>query len=267
MLSVRIAAASFMFAAAPALWAQEPADPGPICTDRPTKSNAACTVPKGMFQIETDIFNWTRTEAGGARADVYLYTNPTLKYGLTDSSDIELNIAPYVEVETRAGGVRTSRGGPGDLVLRYKQRLTAADAKTQIGLIPFVKAPTARRGIGNGEWEGGIILPVNIALGGATLTIVPELDLLADSNDPGDRHVQFQGLANLAFAVAPRTTLAVELWTAQNFDPAGTVRQYSADAAITYLINDNLQLDCGGNLGLNRATPDLQLYLGLSTRF
>lgn len=267
MTFVRFAVASLALAAAAPAFAREASGPGPICTDRPTKSNAACTVPKGMFQLETDLFNWTRIEAGGVRADVLLYTNPTLKYGLTDSSDIELNIAPYVEVRTRAGGARTSQGGVGDLIVRYKQRLTAPDAKTQVGLIPFVKVPTAERGIGNREWEGGVILPVNIALDGATLTLVPELDLLADSNDPGDRHLQFQGVVNLAFAIAPKTTLAVELWTAQNFDPVDTIRQYSADAAISYLVNDTLQLDFGGNFGLNQATPDVQLYVGLSTRF
>ena len=37
--------------------------------------------------------------------------------------------------------------------------------------------------------------------------------------------------------------------------------------AVTYLVNDDLQLDIGGNFGLDQATPDLQLYVGLSTRF
>lgn len=91
--------------------------------------------------------------------------------------------------------------------------------------------------------------------------------LLADSLEPEDRHVEFQGLFNLAFPLAPRTTMAVELWTAQNWDPSGMVRQYSADAAISHLLNNNLQIDFGGNLGLNQATPDVQLYAGVSARF
>lgn len=33
------------------------------------------------------------------------------------------------------------------------------------------------------------------------------------------------------------------------------------------LHDDDLQLDIGGNFGLNQATPDFQLYVGLSTRF
>lgn len=243
------------------------ADPGPICTDRPTKSNAACTVPEGMMQVEADLFSWTRLAAGPARTDVLVYTNPVVKYGLGPNSDIQLNIAPLVEVRTRADGQTISQRGVGDLTLRFKQRLTGPNSRVQVALLPFVKAPTAERGIGNGEWEGGVIVPVQVPVGKATLTLVPQVNLLADALSPDDRHLEFQGVVNLAYPVAPRTTMAVELWTSQNWDPAGTVRQYSADAALSYLLNDELQLDIGGNFGLNRATPDVQLYVGVSARF
>ena len=40
-----------------------------------------------------------------------------------------------------------------------------------------------------------------------------------------------------------------------------------ADVAIAYLLRPTLQLDLGANFGLNRLTPDEQVYVGLSTRF
>ena len=242
-------------------------NPGPICTDRPTKSNAPCTVPEGMVQVEADLFSWTRIATGPARADVLVYTNPVVKYGLGSNSDIQLNFAPLIKVRTRAGGQTVSQIGVGDLTVRFKQRLTGPDSRVQVALLPFVKAPTAERGIGNGEWEGGVIVPVQVPVGTATLTLVPQLNMLADALAPEDRHFEFQGVANLAYPIAARTTLAVELWTSQNWDPAGTLRQYSADTAVSYLLNDALQLDVGGNFGLNRATPDVQVYIGVSARF
>jgi hypothetical protein len=241
---------------------------GPICTDRPTKSNGACTVPKGYFQLEADLFGWTRFDSGPVRSDFYSYPSPTLKYGLTSRSDIQVTLPTYVEARTRAFGFRFRDGGFGDALVRYKHRFTDAGASTQVAAIPYVKVPVAERDIGNGEWEGGLIVPVSFELGGGTsLTLAPQLDIVADSDDPGDRHLAFQGVANIAFSVLPRTTLAAEIWTAQNFDPVRTFRQYSADAALTYLVNDDLQLDVGGNFGLNRLTPDVQLYLGVSKRF
>lgn len=239
----------------------------PICTDRPTKSNFACTVPKGQVQIESDIAFHSIQRGGGARTDVTLFTNPTFKYGVGDATDLEANISPLVRVRTRAGGVVTTQESVGDLTLRVKQRLTPTDRAVQVAAIPYVKVPTAERGVGNREWEGGVIAPANISLPqGWTLTLVPQLDVLLDGDGRG-RHVQLQGVVNLGRQIAPDLTLYGELWTAQNFDPAGTVRQYSADAALAYLVTPTLQFDVGGNFGLNRATPDAQLYVGVSTRF
>jgi hypothetical protein len=104
-------------------------------------------------------------------------------------------------------------------------------------------------------------------MGAATLTLVPQFALLSSSLEPDERHVEFQGIVNLAYPLSTRTTMAVELWTSQNWDQAGTVRQYSADAAISHLLNDALQIDIGSNFGLNQATPDLQVYAGISARF
>lgn len=253
--------------AAPAAAAADPAGPAPICTDRPTKANAACTVPAGSFQLESDVVNWTRISSGGVQTDVSLYTNPTLKYGLGATTDVELNIAPYVNARTEAGGAHDTIGGVGDLIVKLKQTLTASDSKVQVALIPFIKAPTAKLGIGNREWEGGVAAPVVFALPqGFTLNFGPEVDILADGDLSGGHHAQLIGVANLAKSVG-KATLYAELWTAQNFDPAGTVRQYSADVAVAYLLTPVWQIDAGGNFGLNRNTPDAQAYLGLSTRF
>lgn len=242
------------------------ADDQSICTDRPGKGNGACTVPAGAVQLETDILNWTRIDQGGTRTDQLLYTNPVLKFGLTDSSDLQFNLTPYEQVWTRTGNVTDRSSGIGDLFIRYKQRLTGASANTQVAIIPFIKLPTARHDIGNGEVEGGLALPVNINLPkGFTLNFSPEADLLADANGSG-RHLNLQNIVNVGKQIG-KVTFAVELWGQQNFDPAGTVQQYSADLMVTWLARKTLQFDAGANFGLNRNTPGIQLYAGVSTRF
>lgn len=241
--------------------------PTPICTDRPTKANVACTVPAGDVQIEADAINWTRLSAGGVDTDTILYTNPTIKYGLGPTTDFELNIAPYETVHTHGQGASATLGGIGDLYVRVKQRLTAADAKTQIALIPYVKAPTARFGIGNRRVEGGVILPVIFTLpSGFSLNFGPEIDVL-ENGDRSGHHANLTSLVNLSHAVGKKGTIYAEFWNAQNLDPAGTIRQYSADVAYAYLISPLLQIDLGGNFGLNRFTPATQVYAGISTRF
>jgi len=239
----------------------------PICTDRPTKSNFACTVPRGQVQIEADGLTWISTSTGNVRSDQLLFSNPTIKYGLTGSSDIQLNWVPFTRVRNRdAAGRITTLLGTGDATLRFKQRLTGADGTFQLALLPFVKLPTAGRGLGNGKLEAGLAVPINIsAPGGWTVTLGPQLDLLADADGRG-RHAGVTGLVNIAKQLGA-FTLYNELWTNQNFDPAGTVRQYSYDVSLAWLARPTLQVDIGANIGLNRETPGLVAYVGVATRF
>jgi hypothetical protein len=62
-------------------------------------------------------------------------------------------------------------------------------------------------------------------------------------------------------------TLSAELWGMWDWDPAGTTRQASVDGSAAYLLNKAVQLDAGANLGLNRQTPDVEIYAGFSIRF
>ena len=239
----------------------------PICTDRPTKSNFACTVPKGQVQIEADGLAWISNSAGGTRTDQLLFSNPTIKYGLTSSSDIQLNWVPFTRVRSRdAAGAVSKLSGIGDVTVRFKQRIGRPDAAFQLAVLPFLKLPTARTGIGNGKVEGGVAMPINISVpGGWTVTLGPQLDVLADVDGSG-RHMGITGLVNIAKQIGP-FTLYNEIWTSQNLDPSGTVRQYSYDVSLAWLPRSALQLDVGANIGLNRATPDLVTYVGISTRF
>jgi hypothetical protein len=242
------------------------AQEAPICTDRPAKANAVCTVPAGRFQIETALLGWSRLDDGGARLETLYVGASALKYGLSGRSDLQLGVSPLVRIQTDQDGDRSTLSGVGDLVVRYKHRITADGTPVQVALIPFVKLPTARRGIGNREWEGGVAAAVSVPVGKATVTFGPEADLLADGAGHG-RHVALVNLINLSASVAPRLSLAGELWTNINYDPAGTLRQASADLALAYAMSDDFQLDAGANAGLTKATADIELYAGASFRF
>ena len=249
--------------------AAPPADASPaaICTDRPGKNTSACTVPEGTFQLETDLINWTRFDFEGTRTDTILYTNPTFKYGLTSSTDVQVNIAPVQSIRTRDDSGVSKIHGVGDLFLRVKQRLTAPDAKAQFALVPFIKVPTAKFGIGNRKFEGGLVGTGVFTLSKEySLTLSPEVDDLENADLSG-HHAQLVAALSLAKTLSSKLTANAEVWTSQNYDPSGTVRQYSFDGALAYVASPNLQFDGGVNLGLNRFTPGVQAYVGVSRRF
>ncbi|PNS08103.1 transporter [Solilutibacter silvestris] len=268
LLATLLATAGLMALSAQARAADSDTQQIPICTDRPTKANVPCTVPKGQWQLETDVGNQIVDRQPVTRTETLYFTNPTIKYGIGTRTDLQLNWAPDIRIRTndRATDERHSLSGGGDVYVRLKTRVFEND-RVSIAAIPFVKAPTARTGIGNGMWEGGVALPVGITLPSSfTLTLGPEVDALANSGGNG-RHAAVVNLANLSHPLGSRTTFYVEMWSMSNRDPSGTVKQSSADIAVTWLATPTLQLDAGANFGLNDATPHSQVYVGLSRRF
>ena len=250
----------------PALAAPK-ADLSPLCTDRPTKSTGPCTVDSGHWQVETDLADLTLQKLDGVKTRASVAVSPTLKFGLTPTLDLELNPSPYLASTTSTGGVRTSLSGWGDTSLRLKSAI--ALGKASVAISPFIKLPTARKGLGNGKVEGGVIIPIQFALSDTLqLLFDPEVDAL--ENDKGDgRHLNLAGLVSLTKAVSSSTSLSAELWGASNVDPSGAIRQVSLDLGVAWIPawNSNLQWDTGVNLGLNRETPQQQVYVGLSRRF
>lgn len=243
------------------------ADDG-ICADRPGKSSETCTVPAGHWQIETGLADWALRRGGNERETLLVLGETTVKYGLDAKSDIEVDLTPWERTTSRAGGIHDSAAGIGDVYVNYKRQLTASDAPFQVTLLPFVKIPTAKRSLGNRKFEAGLLVPMGFPLGKSpfSVNLTPEFDLVADEDGHG-LHASMSQVASLGWELSPRLNVAGEIWGQWNWDPAATVRQYSADASIAYLASKNVQLDAGANFGLNRETADIELYTGVAMRF
>jgi hypothetical protein len=242
-----------------------------FCTDRPPKANLPCTVDAGHIQYEADIVNWTNVHTGGVTTNTYLFANPTLKIGLTNTTDLELNMAPVETVSTRSAFGKQTLTGVGDLFVRVKANLAGAEGGDfQAAIIPYVKVPAAMPGIGNQAVEGGMIAPISFALPrDFTLLFDPEIDILRNQADFG-KHTSYQTLANLSHALSSSVTGYVELWGQIDADPANTTKQASLDLSVSWIAwpnLPNLQFDMGSNIGLTPATPRIQVFLGISQRF
>lgn len=244
------------------------ADTAPICAARPGKSTPACTVPAAHFEIETGLADWSLQRGGGERDTSLAIGETTFRYGLTDRSDIEVDVTPWQRSTARVGGVTDSASGFGDITIGYKRQLTAPDGALQVAVLPTVKIPTANHSLGNGKWEAGLLVPVGYSIARTPLSIglTPELDWAADGDGHG-HHAAMVQVASLGWQVNSKLNLSGELWGQWDWDPAGTTRQASADGAIAYLVRTDLQLDAGCNIGLNRVTPDVEIYAGIAKQF
>jgi hypothetical protein len=157
--------------------------------------------------------------------------------------------------------------GFGDVTGRVKVNLFGNEGGDYaLAIVPYVKAPTADTHIGNGHWEGGGYIPFTIALPHDwSMTLQTELDILENADLDG-MHPNYQNLINFQHPVFGNLSAQLELWSDVSADHNAPT-QYTFDLAGLWGITDNIQLDFGANIGLNKAAPDLQTYVGLSQRF
>lgn len=270
LLRVWIAVSALAFlGCASAAHAQD--DLRPLCPDRPGKGTSACTVDQGHFQLEVDAFDATYDRNGALKTTTTIIASPQLKYGVTDRLDLEISLSPYVQVQERDRVTHTKQtdSGIGDLYVRGKGMLSDDGASVTAAIEPFVKLPTANKALGNGAVEGGLLLPLSFAIDDTwSVGATPELDLLKDANGNG-HHATAVYVAGLGRGFDGGLSAGIELWGASDFDPAGTTSQYSFDVSGAWQPDDlaDWQFDGGVNFGLNRNTPDLQIYTGVSKRF
>jgi hypothetical protein len=236
-------------------------------TDRPLKANVPYTVDAGHFQYETDIAVFGYGDTEGVKTQDWTVFDPTLKLGLTNTIDAELQITPYESVVTKTAAITTTLSGLGDTFARLKINVLGDEhGALAVAFLPYVKLPTAQSGLGNRKVEGGLILPISfIAPGDFTVIVAPEGAYLKDSADSGYR-CTFDFLINVSHPLDKRWTFYTELFTAQSFQGRETP-VYTLDEALTYALSSSLQLDFGGNFSLNAVAPKSQLFAGLSQRF
>ena len=240
-----------------------------FATDRPTKSNSPITVDAGHFQYESDLFNYTHSNVGGVSTRTYTAVDPVLKVGLTNNIDFELQFNGYNSIkqsDPNTGATVASFDGAGDLLFRLKVNLFGNEGGPALALIPYIKAPTASRGIGNGSTEGGVIAPFSYPLPyDFTLLLEEEVDVLRNAVNTG-HHFSYTQLINLSHPIGKQLTVYGEFFSQLGVDK-GNPPVYTFDAAVAWAVTSNLQLDVGTNIGLNQNAPNLQLYAGIAQRF
>jgi hypothetical protein len=239
--------------------------------DRPTKGFSVRTVDAGHFEIETDLVNYTYSNFSGVTARNYQALDPTLKLGLTNWMDFEVqfNGLQYTESFDRSSPFNFQNAtGFGDVFLRTKINLFGNDSgPAGFALIPYVKLPSSTPLISNGAVEGGLIAPLALRPDDFIITLMTEVDDLKSAFG-NNRYANFVNLVSVSHAV-PGTegiNATVELFSSVGTDPA-TAPVYTLDFGMNFRLNQHVILDVGLNLGLNSAAPKAQIYTGISARF
>jgi hypothetical protein len=234
-----------------------------FCAERPGKATPPCIVDTGHLMVETGLVDAVFVR-GEAHSDVYALGATALRWGVSQRVEIGVDWVPLV-IDRERG--QESRTGVGDAAFDLKAALTDPEVKgLAVAAQAFVIAPTATKGLGAGGWVGGFRLPVATPLSPDTgVNVTPELDLVRDG-DGHRSHLAWAAAAGLSHSFGA-TTLGAEVWGMVDDDPADRTYQASFDLSAARMFGDNAQLDGGVNFGLNRATPDVEAYVGIARRF
>lgn len=252
-----IAASLFAMGLVATTWA-EPMD---LVTDRPDQTESSVTVAPGYVQIEA---GWTMSGNGDGADDVSTHEIPgtLVRIGLTDRVEARIGWAGYVSEELEAGSSSSTTSGLGDGELGAKLYLMEeGHSLPELALLAGVTVPAGADEVTSHEWDPAFRFcaskGISDQLGaGANLGLTWE-------NGREDLYITYTVVAG--YAVSDQIGAFAEVYgdvaTDGDLDSSHLV-----DGGVTYLVQDNLQLDLAAGLGLSEAAGDWFLGLGVSYR-
>lgn len=238
-----------------------------MSTDRPDKTESPITVAPGKFQIEAELFNWTRNRDAGVKTDAFDVGIFNFKYGVSHNVDLQVVVESYHYEKSREAGSKSIEEGFGDITLRSKINFWGndGDQKTAFGIMPYVTLPTASHRAGVPKVEAGVILPFAVELSDRLgLGMMTEIDYVIDED--GGYTWNWVNSITLSVSVTEKLGTYVEFYSEIPLENS-SAWVATADAGITYAISENVQWDMGVNVGLTEAADDLQVFTGVTYRF
>ncbi len=227
----------------------------PIQPDRPGFSTGTYTVAPGKVNLELGF----QSSYGDHIGDPDTFTAPliNIRTGLTPSTELNLLIDGWTR-ERSSSGTTTSTS---DLLIGAKHRLLSRD-KYNLSLLGFVSLPT-----GNTPNSGsftpllGLLWDYEIsseisAFG--TLQFISFVENRRRSNN-------FQPAIGLAFSHSDKLSTYIEYYRdiSLNID---TKNIDMFDAGITYLLNNDMQIDFNFGVSIDRVSSDF-IGAGFAVRF
>ena len=244
-----------------------------MTTDRPDTTETPFTIDAGHVQIESTAFGFARShaDAAGGVLDAYEVWASNVRIGLTNNAEINFVWQPYGKTRYRQPGAATeTASGTGGLDIRAKVNLWGNDdferQGSALALLPYITLPTdARNGISPEHVEGGLLVPLEIALP-HNFGIGLNGRVAWVRGEASERYnAEYLGTAALSYDWT--NTFGTYGEIVVDYAPADQSTAVTLGGGITYAVTKNLQLDAGVNFGVTSAVDRYNPFIGIATRF
>jgi hypothetical protein len=234
-----------------------------IPTDRPSLSSSTVTVPPGALQIESGV-NYSRSRLSHGQDQQQVLIDVLLRTGITNRLEARLDINPLVWLKDADTNI-----GFGDLTPALKYRFLDSPEGSwwpSLGVLPFVKLPTARSPIGSERVDFGCT---------ALATFDLPWDLSLDVNVGLVGLGQSQGAAfllqetvsaSLTRQISNRWAMYGEIFYASPSERRSR-DVVGFDTGVQFLVLPRVVLDMAAQVARGTPGPDFVIRAGLSVRF
>ena len=267
-IAVTIAGGRLLAAVGLLLVWSHPATARDLCPERPGQTTPPCTVEPGHVILETSVADWVLQQSPDSRVDTVTIGQSALRIGVANHAEVAIGWMPFAASRTRdkATGLIDRQSGIGDITLVVKRNF--GDGSSPLFAVKaYATLPVGHAPSGLGDWSAGILVPMSLPFTDAVqLALTPEIDAAVNSSGNG-RHLAFGSAIGLGFKLSKTVSLGTDIRMLRDDDPSGNATKITAGLSIAVQSGDDLQFDTGSNVGLNRNSPDVEVYLGISKRF
>lgn len=242
-----------------------------MSTDRPDRTESPYTVDAGHIQVETSLLDYTyehhNPDEPQVRTDNFSFIPSNLKVGLLNNTDLQIVLEPFIHEYSRDDGSRSEKSGFGDIQTRLKVNVWGNDGgATALAVMPFIKFPTNNHALGKDDSEGGVIIPLGVALPADwNMGVMSEFDFNKNAEDH-HYHTEYVQSITFSHTIVGELSGYVEFFS--NVSAEEKAKWVSTvDIGLTYAVSKDLQLDMGVNIGTTAAAEDLNPFCGLSWRY
>jgi Putative MetA-pathway of phenol degradation len=245
-----------------------PAAARDLCPERPGQTTPPCTVEPGHAVLETGLIDWSLQQSTQSRSDTITTGQSALRIGIANHSEIAIGWTPFAtqRVRDKLAGLVDRQSGIGDITFAVKHSFGKADAP-MVAIKAFVTAPVGTAPSGAGDWTAGAVVPVSIPLSPTVqLSFTPEIDAVLNGSGSG-HHIAYGSAGGLGLKLSNVLSLGADARVLRDDDPDGGATKATVGTSLAYQRGDSLQFDVGGNFGLNRDSPNVEIYVGIARRF
>lgn len=245
----------------------------PLVTDRPDFTESTEAIPPGHFQLEAG-YTFSYDKEKGVRSRDHTAPELLFRIGLIENLELRIGWDGYSYTDTQSRG--TTPGGrsvsvddwsqgANDMSLGFKYKLLEQDGVIpHFGVIGEVTVPSGSSISSSGDVDPNLVLLFAYDISDS-FSLAGNVGF-ASVTQFGDRFFQTSASLSVAFALSEKVGAYVEYYgifpNADDTDCAHVL-----NGGLTYLINNNVQIDWRIGAGLNEEADDFFTGVGFAWRF